>query len=56
MIAERRLGALIVFVDPHDVGVKSLLRLAILHDTLLAVNEASATATFSNAIENENGK
>ncbi|GMG84015.1 methylglyoxal synthase [Paralimibaculum aggregatum] len=47
MIAEGRLDALVFFIDPltampHDVDVKSLLRLAILYDTLLAVNEASA--------------
>ena len=52
MIAEGRLDALIFFIDPtsalpHDVDVKSLLRLAILYDTLLAVNEASATAMFT---------
>lgn len=51
MIAEGKLDALIFFIDPlsalpHDVDVKSLLRLAILYDTLLAVNEASATAMF----------
>lgn len=48
MIAEGRLDALIFFIDPlsampHDVDVKSLIRLAILYDTLLAVNEATAT-------------
>ena len=51
MIAEDRLDALVFFIDPlsalpHDVDVKSLLRLAILYDTLLAVNERSATAMF----------
>lgn len=51
MIAEGRLDALVFFIDPltsmpHDVDVKSLLRLAILYDTLLAVNEASASAMF----------
>lgn len=49
MIAEDQLDALIFFIDPlsalpHDVDVKSLLRLAILYNTPLAVNEASATA------------
>jgi methylglyoxal synthase len=58
MIAERKLGALIFFVDPlsampHDVDVKSLLRLAILYDTLLAVNEATAMALFSSSFENK---
>ncbi|MEJ6388809.1 methylglyoxal synthase [Gymnodinialimonas ulvae] len=48
MIAEEDLDALIFFVDPlsampHDVDVKSLIRLAILYDTLMAVNEATAT-------------
>ena len=51
MIAEGRLSNLIFFIDPltampHDVDVKSLLRLAILYETKLAVNEASATAMF----------
>ena len=48
MIAEGRLGALIFFIDPlsalpHDVDVKSLLRLATLYNTALAINAASAT-------------
>lgn len=52
MIAEGKLDALVFFIDPlsalpHDVDVKSLLRLAILYNTLLAVNEASATAMVS---------
>lgn len=51
MIAEGRLDALIFFIDPlsalpHDVDVKSLLRLAILYDTPLAVNRASADAVL----------
>lgn len=52
LIAEGKLDALVFFIDPlsalpHDVDVKSLLRLAILYDTLLAVNEASATAIIT---------
>jgi len=52
MIAEGDLDGLIFFIDPmtavpHDVDVKSLLRLAILYDTPLAVNEASATAILT---------
>lgn len=52
MIAEGALDGLIFFIDPmtavpHDVDVKSLLRLAILYDTPLAVNESSATAVLS---------
>ncbi len=52
LIAEDNLDALIFFIDPlsalpHDVDVKSLLRLAILYDTLLAVNEASASVMIN---------
>ncbi len=48
MIAEGRLDALVFFIDPlaalpHHVDVKSLLRLAMLYNTALALNEASAT-------------
>lgn len=52
MIAEGKLDALFFFIDPmtpmpHDVDVKSLLRLAILYDTPMAVNRASATAVLT---------
>lgn len=51
MIAENRLDALFFFIDPlsampHDVDVKSLLRLAIHYDTLLAVNRGTADAVL----------
>ncbi|UWQ97247.1 methylglyoxal synthase [Rhodobacteraceae bacterium M385] len=51
MIAEGNLKVLVFFIDPlsampHDVDVKSLIRLAILYDTLLAVNEETATAVM----------
>ncbi len=51
MIAEGRLDAMVFFIDPlsalpHDVDVKSLIRLAILYDTLLAVNEATASSVI----------
>ena len=51
MIAEDRLDSLVFFIDPlsalpHDVDVKSLLRLAILYDTQLAVNESTADAVL----------
>lgn len=51
MIADGQLQVLIFFVDPlsampHDVDVKSLIRLAILYDTILAVNEATASAAI----------
>ena len=52
MIAEGRLDALIFFVDPltaqpHDVDIKSLIRLATLYNTLLAVNHATADAVLA---------
>jgi len=51
MIAEGALDGLVFFIDPmtavpHDVDVKSLLRLAILYDTPLAVNQTSANAVL----------
>lgn len=53
MIAEGRLDALIFFIDPlsalpHDVDVKSLIRLATLYNTPLAINEASASLMLGN--------
>ncbi|GAA6208841.1 methylglyoxal synthase [Cognatishimia sp. WU-CL00825] len=52
MIAENRLDVLVFFTDPlsampHDVDVKSLLRLATLYNTALAINEKSATLLLS---------
>jgi methylglyoxal synthase len=52
LIAEGKLDGLIFFIDPlsalpHDVDVKSLLRLAILYNTPLAVNRASATGILA---------
>lgn len=51
MIAEGRLHALFFFIDPlsalpHDVDVKSLLRLATHYNTPLAVNRATADAVL----------
>lgn len=51
MIAEGRLDALFFFIDPlsalpHDVDVKSLLRLAIHYNTPLAVNHVTADAVL----------
>lgn len=48
MISEGKLDTLIFFIDPlsalpHDVDVKSLLRLATLYNTELAINEATAS-------------
>jgi methylglyoxal synthase len=47
MIAERRLHALVFFVDPlsahpHDVDVKALIRLACLYDVAFAINRRTA--------------
>ena len=47
LIAEGRVDALIFFVDPltpmpHDVDVKALMRLAIVHDIPMALNHATA--------------
>ncbi|MCL4107575.1 UNVERIFIED_CONTAM: hypothetical protein GTU68_022036 [Idotea baltica] len=58
MISEGRLDALIFFIDPlssqpHDVDVKSLLRLAILYDTALAVNEKTADAVLASLTHKE---
>lgn len=52
LIAEGKLDGLIFFIDPlsalpHDVDVKSLLRLAILYNTPMAVNRSSATAILT---------
>lgn len=58
MIARGEIDALIFFIDPlsampHDVDVKSLLRLATLYNTLLAMNEATANAIFDAALQEE---
>jgi len=52
LIAEGKLDCLIFFIDPlssqpHDVDVKSLTRLAVLHDTALAMNEETADAILA---------
>lgn len=51
MIAEGRLDALIFFIDPlsampHDVDVKSLIRLAMVYDIPLACNPSTARAVL----------
>ncbi len=52
MIAEGRLDALVFFTDPltaqpHDVDVKSLIRLGTLYDILMALNKATADAVLA---------
>lgn len=47
MIAEGKVNGLIFFVDPltpmpHDVDVKALMRLAVVYDVAMALNEATA--------------
>ncbi|MEP0521972.1 MAG: methylglyoxal synthase [Hyphomicrobiales bacterium] len=47
MIAEGQVQGLIFFVDPltpmpHDVDVKALMRLAVVYDVAMALNEATA--------------
>lgn len=51
-ITEGRLSALIFFTDPlsaqpHDVDVKALLRLATLHEVVIAMNTATADLLIS---------
>lgn len=58
LIAEGKVDGLVFFTDPlsalpHDVDVKSLLRLATHYNTLLAMNEASASAMFRASLEEE---
>ncbi len=47
MIAEGTINGLIFFIDPltpmpHDVDVKALMRLAVVYDVAMALNEATA--------------
>lgn len=55
MIAERRLDMVVFFWDPlttqpHDVDVKALLRLAVLHDVPIACNRSSADFLISSPL------
>jgi len=52
MIAEGRLDVLVFFTDPltaqpHDVDVKSLIRLGTLYGILMALNHATADAVLA---------
>ena len=53
------IDALIFFVDPltpmpHDVDVKALMRLAIVHDIAMALDRATAEIVLSFAVGKEN--
>ena len=53
MIAEGKVQGLIFFVDPltpmpHDVDVKALMRLAVVYDVAMALNEATAELLIAN--------
>jgi methylglyoxal synthase len=54
LIAEGRIDLLIFFVDPltplpHDVDVKALMRLAIVHDIPMGLNRATAEMLLEHA-------
>ena len=55
LAAEKQLSAIIFFIDPltahpHDVDVKALIRLAIVHQTPLALNMATADAVLTHLV------
>ena len=58
LIAEDKRYGVIFFIDPlsalpHDVDVKSLLRLAILYNTPMAVNRASASSVLAHMLQSD---
>ncbi|TAM58622.1 methylglyoxal synthase [bacterium] len=60
MIAERRIDVVFFFWDPltpqpHDVDVKMLLRLAVLHDVPIACNRRSADLLISSPLFSDVG-
>ena len=55
LIAEEKVSALIFFWDPlsshpHDVDVKALLRVAVLHNVAIACNHATADCVISSPL------
>jgi methylglyoxal synthase len=53
LIADRKIGALIFFIDPlspmpHDVDVKALTRLAVHYDIPMALNRRTAEILIAN--------
>ena len=58
LAAEKQLSAIIFFIDPltahpHDVDVKALIRLAIVHQTPLALNMATADAVLAHLVRDD---
>lgn len=58
MIAEKKVAIVIFFWDPltsmpHDVDVRALLRLAVLHDIPIACNRATADFLISSPMLNQ---
>ena len=58
LAAEKQLSAIIFFIDPltahpHDVDVKALIRLAIVHQTPLALNMATADAVLTHLVRDD---
>lgn len=58
LAAEQKLSAIIFFIDPltahpHDVDVKALIRLAIVHQTPLALNMATADAVLAHLVSQD---
>lgn len=52
LAAEKKLDGIIFFIDPmtahpHDVDVKALIRLAIVHQIPMALNQATADAVIA---------
>ena len=52
LAAEKKLDGIIFFIDPmtahpHDVDVKALIRLAIVHQIPMALNQATADALIA---------
>ncbi len=55
MIAEQKLDLVVFFTDPlspqpHDVDVKAVLRLAVLHNLPIACNRATADMIVSSSL------
>ena len=58
LIAKDSLDIMIFFIDPltslpHDVDVKALLRLAVLHDVVVAMNSATANFILTSKLANQ---